>query len=45
LGAVRMVLATTVTDDLGAVVDELSTFADRFGVGSRSGAAGAGAGA
>ena len=38
LGAVRMVLSTSVTDDFGQVRDELSAFAERFGVGAEAGA-------
>jgi probable F420-dependent oxidoreductase len=38
-GAVRMVLSTSVTDDLGQVRDELSAFAERFGVDAEAGAA------
>jgi probable F420-dependent oxidoreductase len=40
LGATRMVVSTSLTSDLGQVKDELSAFAERFGV-----SAGAGAGA
>jgi probable F420-dependent oxidoreductase len=31
-GAVRMVLSTSITDDLATLTDELSAFAERFGV-------------